>query len=589
MLGQDQRDLGGSLAITSAATPASGVGRYPLTPLGARQRQLRHRLPAPAPHRRPRAAHRHPGAAAALRQRHRPLHPGLRRLRARPGPKRPRRRARPRHPAGIASDAGRYPLTASGLSSANYAIAYAPGTLTVDPAPLTVTANDAARRYGGADPDFTARFDGFVLGQDQRDLAGSLAVASAATPASGVGRYPLTPSGLASGNYAIAYRPGTLTVDPAPLTVTPAGSRSYGSATARYTPGFDGFVLGQGQSDLAGALDYATPAGIASDAGRYPLTASGLSSANYAIAYAPGTLTVDPAPLTVTANDAARRYGGADPDFTARFDGFVLGQDQRDLAGSLAVASAATPASGVGRYAPHPLGARQRQLRHRLRPGTLTVDPAPLTVTPAEPQLRQRHRPLHPGLRRLRARRGPSDLAGALDYATPAGIASDAGRYPLTASGLSSANYAIAYAPGTLTVDPAPLTVTANDAARRYGGADPDFTARFDGFVLGQDQRDLAGSLAVASAASPASGVGRYPLTPSGLASGNYAIAYAPAPSPRPRAAHRHPGRQPQLRQRHRPLHPGLDGFCSARTRATSPARSTSPRRPARQRRRPLR
>ena len=70
--------------------------------------------------------------------------------------------------------------------------------------------------------------------------------------------------------------------------VTPFGARTYGAAEADYDPRFAGFVLGQGPDVLGGALTYRTPATQASDAGRYPLTASGLTSGNYAISYAPG-------------------------------------------------------------------------------------------------------------------------------------------------------------------------------------------------------------------------------------------------------------------------------------------------------------
>ena len=53
--------------------------------------------------------------------------------------------------------------------------------------------------------------------------------------------------------------------------------------------------------------------------------------------------------------DAARSYGAANPDFTARFDGFVLGEDAGDL-GALDFATDATRRSEVGGYRSPPAG-----------------------------------------------------------------------------------------------------------------------------------------------------------------------------------------------------------------------------------------
>ena len=71
--------------------------------------------------------------------------------------------------------------------------------------------------------------------------------------------------------------------------------------------------------------------------------------------------------------------------------------------------------------------------------------------------------------------------------------------------------------------------MTANDASRSYGAANPDFTARYDGFVLGEDAGDLGGALDFDTNAGRGSDVGSYGVTPEGLTSGNYAITYAAA------------------------------------------------------------
>ena len=99
-----------------------------------------------------------------------------------------------------------------------------------------------------------------MLGQGPDVLGGALTYRTPATQASDAGRYPLTASGLTSGNYAISYAPGALDIDAGAAPVTPFGSRTYGAAEAEYDPQFTGFVLGQGPDVLDGALTYRTPA-----------------------------------------------------------------------------------------------------------------------------------------------------------------------------------------------------------------------------------------------------------------------------------------------------------------------------------------
>ncbi|WP_304437900.1 MBG domain-containing protein, partial [Terrabacter sp. Root181] len=234
----------------------------------------------------------------------------------------------------------------------NYEVSVISGTLTVTKKGLTVTADDKSRTYGYANPSLTVSYSGFVLGQSASVLGGSLSVTTTATASSDVGTYPITGSGQTSGNYAITYAPGTLSVTKAPLTVTADDKgRTYGYANPSLTVSYSGFVLGQSASVLGGSPSVTTTATASSDVGTYPITAWGQTSGNYAITYAPGTLSVTKAALTVTADHKSRTYGDANPALTVSYTGFVLGQTASVLGGTLTVTTAATPASAVGTYA----------------------------------------------------------------------------------------------------------------------------------------------------------------------------------------------------------------------------------------------
>jgi hypothetical protein len=116
--------------------------------------------------------------------------------------------------------AGSYAVVAA-LSNPAYTAATVTGTLTINPAPLTFTADDASKVEGQPNPAFTAHYAGFVPGEGPAALGGSLSFTTPADSASPAGSYPITPGGLSAANYAIRYVNGSLTVTPAPTPPPP--------------------------------------------------------------------------------------------------------------------------------------------------------------------------------------------------------------------------------------------------------------------------------------------------------------------------------------------------------------------------------
>jgi hypothetical protein len=55
-------------------------------------------------------------------------------------------------------------------------------------------------------------YAGFIAGEDETSLGGTLSILCSYAQGDGVGNYDIVPSGLASGNYAISFVNGTLTV-----------------------------------------------------------------------------------------------------------------------------------------------------------------------------------------------------------------------------------------------------------------------------------------------------------------------------------------------------------------------------------------
>ena len=95
-------------------------------------------------------------------------------------------------------------------------------SLTVNKAGLTVTADNASRAYGAANPTLTATITGFVNGESAAVVSGAAALSTTATPTSPAGAYPITPAlgTLAATNYDFGFTAGTLTVGAAGQTIT---------------------------------------------------------------------------------------------------------------------------------------------------------------------------------------------------------------------------------------------------------------------------------------------------------------------------------------------------------------------------------
>jgi hypothetical protein len=180
--------------------------------------------------------------------------------------------------------------------SANYSSATKSVPITVNKAPLEITANSAARVYGATNSAFTVVYAGFVNGDTASVVTGSPGFTTLATSGSNVGTYPITPTAgtLFSNNYSFtAFNNGTLTVTRAPLTATAENkTKPQGIANPALTVSYAGFVNRDSAASLTIQPTATTTAVTSSPMGTYPITLAGGFSSNYSITYIAGTLTV---------------------------------------------------------------------------------------------------------------------------------------------------------------------------------------------------------------------------------------------------------------------------------------------------------
>ncbi|HEY9535923.1 MAG TPA: MBG domain-containing protein, partial [Mucilaginibacter sp.] len=205
---------------------------------------------------------------------------------------------------------------------------------TVNPYPITITANTAHKTYGQT-LTTTSNSTGYTITSgtlQNAESMGSVTIAygSGAAATDAVGSYPntITPSAATGGtfnpsNYTITYAKGNLIVDKAAITIKANNvNKTYGTALTGGS-GSAAFTVTSGtlpNSETIGSVTIAYGSGTAATAaaGSYPNTitpsaATGgtFNANNYTISYTNGDLTVDKAAITIKANNVNKTYGTA--------------------------------------------------------------------------------------------------------------------------------------------------------------------------------------------------------------------------------------------------------------------------------------
>ena len=266
--------------------------------------------------------------------------------------------------------------------------------LTINPATLTITANNDSKTYGTLKTfSGTAFTETGLVTANGDTITGVTETSTGAPVLATVGTYNIVPSaavGTGLSNYTIGYVNGKMTVNPATLTITAnSTSKTYGQAITFAGSEFTatGLVNGNAVTSVtltsSGAVATAHVAGLP-----YAILASnavGNGLGNYAIIYHVGSLTVIPAPLTIVADNKSMSSGGAVPTLTASYSGFVNGDTPASLATPVKLSTAATSGSPAGAYTITASGASSPDYTISDLNGTLTVTPS---VTPAPPRYR---------------------------------------------------------------------------------------------------------------------------------------------------------------------------------------------------------
>jgi hypothetical protein len=403
--------------------------------------------------------------------------------------------------------------------------------LFVSPAPLTVTASNAGRVYGLANPLFLGAMTG--LTNDDNITA---AYGCSATNGSPAGTYAIVPSLLDPNNRQTNY---TVTLVNGALTV--------GQATPAITwtnpaPVIYGTALTSNQlnatASVPGSFAYYPTNGTVFNAGTNTLsvTFAPADAADYSSVTNTASLVVCPAPLTVVASNASRPYGTANPTFA----GVVMGLTNGDNL-TAAYRCRARDRSPVGTYPIEPSlvdpNKRLANYQASFVNGTLTVGRTTPIITWTNPA------PIIYGAALNSSQlNATASVLGSFSYCPPNGAALNAGTHALSLvfAPADTVDYNSMTNTVSLVVSPAPLSVTASNASRPYGAANPVFTGQILGLTNGD--KITATFRCRATTASP---VGVYSIIPLlndpqgrllnyhvGVSGGSLTVVAAPSTAP---------------------------------------------------------
>ena len=263
-------------------------------------------------------------------------------------------------------------------------------TFTINKAPLFVTAQNCQVSYGET-PTYIATYSGFVDGETISVLSGTLVYdCSYVAPVSGVGTYPIMPSGLTSNNYDFNFYQGTLTVTKANILLNSddaptANTLTYtGAAQALVNAGTA--IGGTMQYKVGTTGTWSTDIPTATAAGTYAVYYKVVGDANHND-FDKGNYinaTIAMAQLIVKAKDLTVEYG-ATPTFDVTYKGFVNNETTAVLGGTLSYDCGYTPgASDIGTYDITPGGLTALNYDIKFTAGTLTVTANTLTTPTIE-------------------------------------------------------------------------------------------------------------------------------------------------------------------------------------------------------------
>jgi len=399
-------------------------------------------------------------------------------------------------------------------------------TLTVTPLPLTYTANNVTINYGAALPSpltYSLTAGTYVNGDSISSLSALPVVVSTAGSTPTVGSHTgalvfQTPTPTDS-NYSITWVPGNLTVNPIGGTITWPAETAITYGTPLSSTQLNAVAKCNGVAVVGGTYTYTPASGTYLNAGAsQPLSVTFVPPAGTGCTWpspsAGNTITVNKAPLTFTATSETINYGQSLPSplpFALTSGSYQHGDTLSGLEttyGTPVVTSSAGSSPNPGSY-PGALGFTTEPNYPNYNvtwvPGNLTVNATGGTINWTAPSAITYGTPLTVAQLNATATCGSSPVVGGTwTYTPPLGTVLPAGLHTLSVTFTPPSGVNCTYLPLSvpLTVNPAALTVTANNQTMFVNGTLPNAHGyTISGFVNGDNQSVVHGTATLGVAA----------------------------------------------------------------------------------------
>ena len=415
------------------------------------------------------------------------------------------------------SPVGTYPIKVEKGAVTNASFTGIDGTLTVNKAPLTVTARSYTIKQNEALPTYAADFSGFKNGETSSVLTTQPTFVCNVPNDKKPGTYPITVSGATAQNYNITFVSGTLTIQAAdPITIKANDATMvYGDDVPQLT--YE--VIG---GTLNGTPKLVCSATKTSDVGQYDITVdvSGIDYPNLKTVGA--KLTITQAPVVVTAKSYSIVETAALPTFEATFSGWKNGQNESVLTTQPTFSCNAPADKTPGTYDINVSGAAAKNYSFSYVKGTLTITQAP-TITIKAVAKTMVYGDAVPELTYMVE---GGEITGKPEITCPATNKSDVGEYDIVVSKGTIDYPRLTFVNAKLTVTKAMLTVSAGTYTMKQGDPRPEFKATYSGWKNGDTEAVLAKQPTFATNAPADNAPGTYDVTVSGAEAKNYDFTY---------------------------------------------------------------
>lgn len=434
--------------------------------------------------------------------------------------------------AGTLLPAGVYTLrsTFNPTDANNYYQVVTEVSLTVNKAPLTITADDITRVYGSF-ATLTMTYEGFVNneGPAQLPYQPELTYLHSEIDA---GTYDIMFVDVPNpANYTISTVDGILTVTKASLTISVAdATKVYGNANPTFQLNYTGFVNFDNSDDLDSPPVVSTTAVVNSPVGVYPITVSGAADINYNITYAEGDLTITKKTTDVVGVGASKIYGEANPVLEIQYLGLIDGDTHEDIDVQPMASVFADEFSDAGNYVITLSGGSDNNYNLNLRnDGYLTINKKHLSVGVEDVTTTYGTLPTTYNLTfdGFVNGNGPVDLDVLPEYqfTLPTNPLPNTFFTGLSRVTSGSDNNYILFTEnfGKVVVTKAPLEIKAENKSIFYGDPIPALTLAYNGFVNGDNESKVIAPI-ISTTAVVGDNAGAYPIVLTGGSSDFYEL-----------------------------------------------------------------